>query len=121
MRKFMVIAIPIVTLIIFVLVMLSADVLKRPLGKDDNVPEAILEIIQDVDNGRWEEVGRGTEKLEAAWKKVTKRIQFSAERDEINALSMNIARLHGAIMARDKANALAELNEAYEHWRDIGK
>ncbi len=121
MRKFMVIAIPIVTLIIFILIMISADFLKRPIGRDDNVPEAIQEIMQDIDKERWKEAGRGTEKLEVAWKKVIKRVQFSAERDEINALSMNIARLRGAIMAKDKANALSELNEAYEHWKDIGK
>lgn len=121
MRKFMVMAIPIVTLIIFVLIMLSADVLKRPIGEDDNMPQAIQEIIQAVNKEEWEDAYRKTDKLETAWKKVIKRVQFSAERDEINALNINIARMRGAIMAKDKANALAELSEAYEHWRDIGK
>jgi hypothetical protein len=121
MRKFMVISIPIVTLAFFILIMLSGDFLKKPLGKDDNIPKIIEEITSDLNNENWEQVIKETEKLEAAWRKVIARIQFSGERDEINSLSMNIARLRGAITARNKSNALVELSEAYEHWEDIGK
>ena len=55
------------------------------------------------------------------WDKVVNRVQFSAERNELDDLSMSIARLKGAIQAQDKPTGLTELSEAYEHWKNLGK
>jgi len=121
MRKFLVIAIPIVALVFFILVMLSGDILKQSLGKDDNIPQSIETVIQDVSRENWEEAHQNTDDLERVWNKVVTRVQFSSERNEINAFSTNIARLKGALQAQDKSIALTELNEAYEHWKDLGK
>ncbi|KJR44744.1 hypothetical protein UF75_4858 [Desulfosporosinus sp. I2] len=121
MRKFLVIAIPIVTLVFFVLVMLSGDILKQSLGRDDNIPQSIETIIQDVSHDDWEAATKNTDNLNKVWDKVITRVQFSSERDEINAFTMNIARLRGGIQAKDKPIALAELSEAYEHWKQLGK
>ncbi len=119
MRKFLVIIIPIVTLILFVLIMFSGNILKHPLGKDDNIPESIQLIIQDIDSENWEEANIKTENLSNTWEKIVKRIQFSSERDEINSFSTNIARIRGTIMAKDKSSSFAELNEAYDHWKEL--
>ena len=121
MRRFMVIAIPIVTLTLFVLIMLSNNFLKRPLGENDNIPKQIQIIEGHIDSGKWEEVSKQTDELEQIWQRVVKRVQFSGERDEINGFNMSIVRLRGAIMAQDKANAFIELSEAHEHWKQIGK
>lgn len=121
MRKFMVLAIPIVTLTLFILIMLSGDFLKRPLTGNDDIPKAIEGIIEDINNERWEDAGRKTEDLGNSWKRIVRRIQFSSERDEINFFSVNIARLRGAIMAKDKSHALIILKEAYEHWDGLGR
>ena len=120
MRKFLVITIPIVTLAFFILIMLSSSILKGPLGKDDNIPESIDLIVQDIDSEDWEEANNKTENLSITWEKIVKRVQFSSERDEINSFSTNIARLRGAIMAKDKSSSFAELNEAYDHWKELG-
>lgn len=120
MRKFLVITIPIVTLAFFILIMLSSSILKGPLGKDDNIPESIELIVQDIDSEDWEEANNKTENLSITWEKIVKRVQFSSERDEINSFSTNIARLRGAIMAKDKSSSFAELNEAYDHWKELG-
>jgi len=121
MRRFLVIAIPIVTLVFFVMVMLSGDILKQSLGKEDNIPQSIETIIQDVNHENWEAANQNTDNLNRVWDKVVTRVQFSSERDEINAFSMNIARLRGAIQAKDKSFVLTELSEAYEHWKELGK
>lgn len=121
MRKFFVIAIPIVTLIIFTLIMLSDIVLKKPLTGNDDIPGSIQQLIQEVNNGSWDKAENKTNDLEKAWKKVIRRVQFSAEKDEINSFEVNIARLKGSIMTKDKADAIIELNEAYEHWENLGK
>ena len=121
MRKFMIIAIPLVTLILFVMVMLSGDILKQPLVGDDNVPGSIETVVQDIKQENWEAAKQDTDHLTRVWDKVVNRVQFSAERNEINDLSMNIARLQGAIQAQDKTTGLTELSEAYEHWKSLGK
>lgn len=121
MRKFLVVSIPIITLIFFVLIMLSGSILKNPLGNNDKFPFSINTIIEDVNAQHWEKAYEDTEKLDLTWNKIIKRVQFSSERDEINALSVSIARLKGAIIARDKASALMEINEAFEHWSGLGR
>lgn len=121
MRKFVIRTIPIVTLAFFILVMQSDNFLKKPLGRNDDIPKSIELIINDINQGKWDDANNNTYQLSKAWKKIVMRVQFSAEKDEINSLDINISRLRGAIMSKDKSNALLELNEAYEHWDNIGK
>ena len=116
----MVAAIPIMVLTLFVLIMLSGNYLKKPLGEDDNIPELVQALTQNLYKEDWDAASQNIDKLSSAWSKITKRVQFSAERYEINGFSMNVARLRGAIMARNKANSLSELFEAYEHWKELG-
>jgi hypothetical protein len=121
MKRILITTIPIVTLALFILVMNSDSYLKRSFGKNDNVPGSIQLVIQDVKADNWEEANKKLEQLSKAWSTIVTRVQFSAEKDELNAFDMNIARLNGAIAAKDKPGALMELNEAYEHWDNIGK
>jgi uncharacterized protein YfkK (UPF0435 family) len=121
MRKFLVISIPIFSLILFVLIMLSGGILKQSFRKNDNIPEAIQLVIQDIQSENWERAMENTENLSDTWKIIVKRVQFSSERDEINSFNSNLARLKGAIISNDKSSSLMELNEAYEHWEGLGK
>jgi hypothetical protein len=120
MRKFIVVSIPILTLALFVVIMLSGNYLKKPLGETDNIPGLIQILINNIDNEKWEEAKENTDKLSDTWDRIVERVQISSERDEINAFSMNIARLRGSIMAKSKANSLSALFEAYEHWKELG-
>lgn len=121
MRRFLVISIPIATIAIFILIMLSENYLKNPLTGDDNIQASIESVRKEIEKDDWAEAGIKTEQLSAAWDKVVKRVQFSAEKDEINGFYRSIARLRGAVSAKDKSNGLMELNEAYEYWENIGK
>lgn len=120
MRKFFVVALPIFSLVVFILVMQSGAYFKYSIGKDDNVVALVQLLINNVNDENWKDASVNIDKLSKAWDKVVGRVQYSAERDEINAFSMNVARLRGAIIAKNKANALSELYEAYEHWRELG-
>ena len=117
----MVIALPIVTLVLFVMIMLSSNILKQSLVGDDNIPQSIETVVQDINHENWNAANQATDNLSRVWDKVVKRVQFSAERNEIDDLNMNIARLKGAIQAKDEAGGLTELSEAYEHWKNLGK
>lgn len=120
MRKFLVITIPIATLTIFTLIMFSSSIFKRTFVNDDNIPDSIQSIIQDIESENWDAANYKADNLKSTWKKIVKRVQFSSERDEINSFSTNIARLHGSIKAKDKSNSYSELNEALEHWMELG-
>ena len=120
MRKFLVITIPIATLAFFILIMLSSSMLKRTSGNNDNIPQSIQSIIQDIELENWDDANYKTDTLKITWEKVIKKVQFSSERDEINSFSTNIARLQGSIKAKDKSNSYSELNEALDHWTELG-
>lgn len=120
MRKFIVLAIPTVTLILFVLIMQSSIFLKKPLGQDDDVPGTLDSMIDDVNNEAWDDANNELEDLNIAWKKVLFRVQFGSGKEEIYQLDTSLARLEGAVIARDKAGALMELYEVYNHWEELG-
>lgn len=120
MRRLLIILIPIVTLLFFVFIMLSGNILKKPLGIDDDIPGSIDDIIEAVNNEAWDIAYDKLQGLENAWDKVIFRVQFGSERDEINKLTTSIARLKGAVDAEDKAEALMVLYEAYNHWEELG-
>lgn len=121
MRRFLVISIPIVTVALFILIMLSDKYFKKSLSNDDNIPVSIDLVRKEIEDDNWKDAHEKTNQLSSAWDKVAKRVQFSAEKDEINDFNKSIARLRGAITAKDKSNAFMELNEAYEHWVNLGK
>lgn len=121
MRKIIVVAIPIAALALFICIMISGSFLKKPFGTKDDVAQIIENITEKVNDEAWDEAVAEVDELELAWKKVIKRIQFSEERDEINFLSSNIARLRGAVSAKDKSDSLMELNDAHNHWKELGK
>lgn len=121
MRKFMVVAIPTVTIILFILIMHSSKTLKKPFGNDDDVLGTLDNMIDDVNGELWEEADDNLIKLNKAWEKVMFRVQFSSGNDEIYKLDTSIARLQGAVEGEDKASALMELYEIYKHWDELGK
>lgn len=120
MRKFLVRAIPIVTIIIFVLVM-NIDILYKKYFDKNNINNSINQIISKVNDDKWAEANTNTDQLKESWKKVVRIIQFSAERGEIQSFDKNISRLQGAIVTKDKNNAIIELHEALEHWENINE
>lgn len=121
MRKFMVVAIPTAIIILFVLVMHSAKILKKPLGNDDDISGSLDNMIDNVNNELWKEADDNLLKLNKAWEQVMFRVQFSSGKDEIYKLDTSIARLQGAVEAEDKAGALMEIYEIYKHWDELGK
>lgn len=120
MRKFLVRAIPIATLILFILVM-QTDIIYKKYFDKNHIPESINLILNDIKDDKWFEADINIKQLSEYWEKVVKIIQFSAEKDEIKSLDKNLSRIKGAIMAMDKTNAIIELNEALEHWDNISE
>lgn len=78
-------------------------------------------ITKAVTSDEWTLAEQDTSELETAWKAIVKWVQFSSERDEINALNISIARLKSSISSKDKILSLMELSETRQHWEDLGK
>jgi len=109
------------TIIAFIILMNAGNYLKSPQGQTDNFPLYIKLLTGNIKTEQWKSAEENSEKLATAWRKIIPRIQYSVEKDEINAINVNLARLRAYIAARDKSNALAELNEAFEHWNDLNR
>lgn len=101
--------------------MLSDKYLKHSFSDTDDVVSGIDLVKKDVKEENWSDAEISTKSLRSAWEIVAKRVQFSAEKDEINGFFRNLARLEAAVAEKNKVNALMELNEAYYHWEDLGK
>lgn len=121
MKKSLSIAIPIFLIAIFVAAMTTGSFLKQPMASDDDVMLSIEKMEDEILNQDWEKASAHLKDAKKAWKKVVVRIQFSAERDEINELHKALERTGGFIQAEDKGGAMAELAEAQNIWKELGK
>lgn len=121
MKKIVVYLLPVITLGCFIIIMTSAPYLKQPTGDNDNIVKIIAQIKEDVNNEKWAEASETAGSLYDAWDIISKRVQFSAERNELLNGQTNIARINGYIEAKDKAGVFSELSELRDHWNDIGK
>lgn len=122
MRKFIYFFIPIVILALFIFVMVSDSIIKRNImGTNKDVVNFIEITINNIENNQWEKAVKSTKELETAWKKVSKLLQFSVEKDQMDKLEASMARLKGAIRAKDRSNALIELFETKSHWNGLGR
>lgn len=109
----------VVVLSLFILLMQGGNYLKSPRGENDNV-DARMQILEKQIAGQdWEQASDTFQSLNDAWRIIVPRIQFSVEKDEINAINVNLARLKAYIHFQDQKNSAAELSEAREHWINL--
>lgn len=110
---------PVIIISISILVMLSGEILKKPMSSDDNFEKYIKNLEMDLKTSNWQDAEDNIKKLMVAWRKVQKRVQFSVERDDMNRLSLSLARIEGAVKSKNRDSALVDLYEALEHWENL--
>ncbi|MBC8059745.1 MAG: DUF4363 family protein [Clostridiaceae bacterium] len=121
MKEFKKYIIPVLLTAIFIAIMTTGGLIKRPFNQNDNVKGYIEKVKKDVEEEKWEKAKQDLDKLKSAWKIVEKRVQFSVERDEMISIDRNIARIKGALEVQDKISAIVELSEVNENWDDLEK
>ncbi|MGI6422195.1 MAG: DUF4363 family protein [Syntrophomonadaceae bacterium] len=100
-------------LIAFALLMNSGNYWARPMSK----PFSDLE--HSLQREDWEQAEKNCRYLMLSWRQVVPRIQYSVEKDEINAINLNLARIKAYIALREGDEAYVELIEAMEHWENL--
>lgn len=121
MKKLKFYIIPVMTLILFTAIMTTGGPLKRSFGKNDNVMKYIDNLMSDVKSEKWQQAESDIKYLKRAWEIVKKRVQFSVEKDEMNLIDMNIAKMEGALTIHDKSFFIIELSEMKGHWNELEK
>lgn len=121
MRKFLAYAFPVLILALFVTVMNSGPWLKKPWDGETDFATHLRTLERSIRHSRWSFAVGELERTERDYRKVIARIQFSVERDELDRIQDLLARIKGAIATKDMKTAVVEIDEAYQHWNELGK
>lgn len=121
MKKFFSYLIPISLLICFIIIMNSGDYLKKPQGVNDDFEMYASYLEHDLQTLSWDKAEEDFELFYNAWNIIIPRIQFSVEKEEINKINVNLARLESFIISKNTDFARAELNEIKEHWKNLNQ
>jgi len=121
MKKIVSYIVPAIALIIFVGIMTTGGLLKKPFGENDDFTKCISILKKDVMSEQWDKAEVDLKNLEGAWRIVEKRVQFSVERDKMIAIDTSIARIEGAVLVEDKAHVITELSEISDRWNSLEK
>lgn len=111
--------IPTLTIIIFVAVMQGGIYYFTPKELKNSLPRQVQQIENDILSSHWDNAGKDQNKLHQTWEKLIPLIEYHAEKDAIDGIIKSLGRLDGAIKARDRGDALAELGEITEHWDNL--
>lgn len=106
-------------LLIFLAVMTSGVILKKPLTGQDDVMGQVNKIKSDISSGHWDRATTDTAKLDKAWKSVRTRVLFSSEKDDIKKVDEHVETLKADVETRDKSSAFRQLNLLKDGYKDI--
>lgn len=121
MKKLKTYIIPVLILGIFIAIMNSGRLLKKPFSNKDDVYTCIAALQKNILSEDWAKAQVSLKNLKTAWKTVEKRVQFSVERNDLNTIDDNIARIEGSLLVQDKTSAIIELSEIKKNWSELEK
>lgn len=121
LKKIVLFLIPLLTLVLFIFIMNSGSLLKKPLGKDDRLYETVHQIEADVKEKNWDKASNNINYAETAWEKIVRRIQFSVEKEYIFQINETLARIKGGIEVKDDKAIMEEIYYFYELWDKLAK
>ncbi len=121
MHKIISYILPIFILIVFILIMTTGGLLKKPLCMQDDISTYLTLIENSIENKEWMDAENNIDALSTAWKQVQKRVQFSVERQELTMMSLSISHLKGSVQAKSQGLSFVYLYALKEIWNDLEK
>ncbi|MCT4597958.1 MAG: DUF4363 family protein [Vallitalea sp.] len=119
MKKIMTFIITSLVLIVFIFIMNSGGFMKQSFSDSDNVPALLAKLEKDIIQNNWKQALIDIDDVESAWKEVEKRVQFSIERNDIEGISLSIARLKGSIRGENKSECFIGWQELNGYWDNL--
>ncbi|PKM49748.1 MAG: hypothetical protein CVV02_14870 [Firmicutes bacterium HGW-Firmicutes-7] len=119
MKKILEIIVISFILLVFVLIMTTGGIVKKPLNNREDVVAFILAISENVDQEQWEDASYNMNNLDEAWDKIRFRIQFSIEGARIYEFEGLLSRLKGAIKAKSHVNTIIQLEALLGEWNRL--
>lgn len=116
MKKVLRIVVPIFMLLIFILVMTTGGIVKKPLNDSEDVVAYALAIRDNVAQAKWDNATENMTSLEEAWNKIRFRIQFSIEGNRMYEFEAILSQLKGAINARSEVMTIMQLESLMGEW-----
>lgn len=110
--------IPFFLLLSFALLMNTAGYLQRSLFPE--FPEISLKLESSIKARDWSAARQLTGDLTAVWRQANRHLQLAAEKDKLEELDENMARL-AALVETEDASALSELYAAANNWLNISR
>ncbi|PQP81684.1 hypothetical protein C0Q44_18490 [Paenibacillus sp. PCH8] len=111
---------PILLLLIFIAIMASGALLKKPFGTQDRLMESVQTLEKQVDAKQWNAAKSQIDYAMQAWERIVNRIQFSVERETIYDILGTLARIKGGIAAEDDKAIKEEIYYFYALWDNLG-
>ncbi|MHA7582484.1 DUF4363 family protein [Paenibacillus vandeheii] len=119
-RFWLLYVLPICLLLVFVAIMVTGAMLKKPFGADDRLLESVQTLEKQVEAKKWTEAKSQIDYAMKAWEKIVNRIQFSVERETIYDILGTLARIRGGIAAQDDKAIMEEIYFFYVLWENLG-
>ncbi|MDV2686050.1 DUF4363 family protein [Alkalihalophilus lindianensis] len=120
MKKFLLYLIPSLFVLASFLMMIGGGWLKGPFGDDDDLLSYVEKIEIYVKSEKWEEAQQEQWKAENAWERISKRVQYSVERDDMMAIAEALHRIKGGIEVQDATTVFPDIYYFYGIWNDFG-
>jgi hypothetical protein len=111
--------IPVLLLGISVLIMTSGYWWKLT-DKSKEIVTLVREIEELVFEENWEDANSKITETTKVWEKNIKIIQYGVERDRIFEIDESLAKIKGAILTKNKSNAIQDVYVFYRIWDDLG-
>lgn len=119
-RFWLLYVLPIFLILVFVAIMATGSILKKPFGNDDRLLESIQTLEKQVEGKKWTEAKSQVAYAMQAWEKIVDRIQFSVERETIYDILGTLARIKGGVAAEDDKAIMEEIYYFYVLWDNLG-
>lgn len=121
MMKALFYGLPMLVLVVSVLVFNAGGVLKKPLGKGDNVSLQLSHASALALDGKWDEAREAWLQLHTAWESVRKRIILTSDIDEMLTFDQLVAELQGAIESKDDTQVRIAARKMEAIWGELGR
>lgn len=119
-RFWLLYVLPIFLLVLFVAIMATGSLLKKPFGTQDRLLESVQTLEKQVEKKQWSEAKSQVEYAMKAWDRIVNRIQFSVEREAIYDILGTLARIRGGVAAEDDQAIMEEIYYFYVLWDNLG-